>query len=162
MCVLRGVSTVCKSRLLFSLQLLTIGQGTGKSKAVVGKHSTTREQGAKVPVVTNSAEDAAASFDIGAVSDSATQRTQPMRVVELHSALLWMQIIRQTLTQQLQTALVIPVWHPVTHLHLPTAVILQVLAPPVPPAAAASMTPLSRLHHLQKKFAAAASQARQP
>ena len=44
-----------------------------KGKAVVGKHSTNREQGTKVTVVTNSAEDSAASFDIGPVSDSATQ-----------------------------------------------------------------------------------------
>ena len=35
-------------------------------------------------MVTNSAEDSAASFDIGPVSDSATQRTQPMRAVKLH------------------------------------------------------------------------------
>ena len=55
-----------------------------KGKAVVGKHSTTREQGTKVTVVTNSAEDSAASFDIAPVSDSATQRTQPMRAVKLH------------------------------------------------------------------------------
>ena len=55
-----------------------------KGKAVVGKHSTTCEQGTKVTVVTNSAEDSAASFDIGPVSDSATQRTQPMRAVKLH------------------------------------------------------------------------------
>ena len=55
-----------------------------KGKAVVGKHSTTREQGTNVTVVTKSAEDSAASFDIGPVSDSATQRTQPMRPVKLH------------------------------------------------------------------------------
>ena len=55
-----------------------------KGKAVVGKHSTTREQGTKVTVVTNSAQDLAASFDIGPLSDSATQRTQPMRAVKLH------------------------------------------------------------------------------
>ena len=54
-----------------------------KGKAVVGKHSTTREQGTKVTLVTNSAEDSAASFDIGPVSGSATQRTQPMRAVKL-------------------------------------------------------------------------------
>ena len=46
-----------------------------KGKAVVGKHSTAREQGTKVTVVTNSAEDSAASFDVGLVSDSAMQRT---------------------------------------------------------------------------------------
>ena len=55
-----------------------------KGKAVVGKHSTTREQGTKVTVVTNTAEDSAASSDIAPVSDSATQRTQPMRAVTLH------------------------------------------------------------------------------
>ena len=55
-----------------------------KGKAVVGKHSTTREQGTKVTVVTNNTEESAASFDIGPLSDSATQRTQPMRVVTLH------------------------------------------------------------------------------
>ena len=55
-----------------------------KGKAVVGKHSTTREQGTKVTFVTNSAKDSAASFDIRPVSDSATQRTQPMRAVKLH------------------------------------------------------------------------------
>ena len=55
-----------------------------KGKAVVGKHSTTRELGKKVTVVTNSAEDSAASFHIGLVSDWAPQRTQPMCVVKLH------------------------------------------------------------------------------
>ena len=39
------------------------------------------------------------------------------------------------------------------------AVILQVLAPPVPPAATTAVTPLSQRHHLQKNFAAAALQA---
>ena len=38
----------------------------------------------KVTVVTNNAEDSTASFDIGLVSDSATQQTQPMRAVKLH------------------------------------------------------------------------------
>ena len=55
-----------------------------KGKAVVGKHSTTREQGTKVTVVTNRAEDSAASFDIGLVSDSATQWTQPMHAAKPH------------------------------------------------------------------------------
>ena len=59
-----------------------------KDKVVVGKHSTTREQGTKVTVVTNSAEDSAASFDIGRASDSATQRTQPMRAVKLHKRII--------------------------------------------------------------------------
>ena len=51
-------------------------------------HSTTREQGTKVTVVTNSAEDSAASFDIGPVSDSAAQLTQPMRAVKLHGRIV--------------------------------------------------------------------------
>ena len=59
-----------------------------KGKAVVGKHSTTREQGTKVTVVTNSPGDSAASFDIGPVSDSPTQRTQPMRAGKLQTRIV--------------------------------------------------------------------------
>ena len=126
---------------------------------MVGKHSTTREHGTKVTVVTNSAEDSAASFDIGPVSDWAPQWTQLMRAVKLHRRIVVDANFRQTLTQQLQTTLVIPLWHPMPHLHIRTVVILQVLAPPVPPAAAVAVTLLSRRHHLQKDFAIAASQA---
>ena len=41
-------------------------------------------RGTKVTMVTKSAEDSAASFDIGPVSDSAPQRSQPMRAFKLH------------------------------------------------------------------------------
>ena len=65
-----------------------LGKERAKGKAVVGKHSTTCEQGTKVTVVTNSAEDSAASFDVGPLSDSATQRTQPMRATKLHRGIV--------------------------------------------------------------------------
>ena len=59
-----------------------------KGKAVVGRPSTSREQGTKMTVVTNGAEDSTASSDIGPVSDSTMQRIQPMRVVELHRCIV--------------------------------------------------------------------------
>ena len=43
-----------------------------------------REEGTKATLVSNSAEDSAASFDISRVSDLATVRTQPMHVAKLH------------------------------------------------------------------------------
>ena len=59
-----------------------------KGKVVVGRHSTSREQGTKMTVVTNGAEDSTASFDIGPMSDSTTQRLQPMRAVKLHRCIV--------------------------------------------------------------------------
>ena len=55
-----------------------------KGKVVRGTCSTRREEEIKVTVVSNCAEDSAASFDIGPVSDPGMVRTQPMRVAKLH------------------------------------------------------------------------------
>ena len=55
-----------------------------KGKAVRGTCSRRREEQTKVIVVSNCAEDSAASFDIGRVSDPGTVGTQPMRVAKLH------------------------------------------------------------------------------
>ena len=55
-----------------------------KGKAVRGTCSTRREEETKATVVSNCAEDSAASFDIGPVSDPDTIQTQPMRVAKLH------------------------------------------------------------------------------
>ena len=55
-----------------------------KRKALRRTCSTRWEEETKVIVVSNCAEDSAASFDIGLVSDPGTVRTQPMRVAQLH------------------------------------------------------------------------------
>ena len=50
-----------------------------KGKLVRGTLGTRQEEGTKVTVVSNSAEDSAAFFDIGCVFDSRTVRMQPIR-----------------------------------------------------------------------------------
>ena len=55
-----------------------------KGKAVRGTCSTRRVEETNGTVVSNCAEDSAASFDIGPVSDPGTVRTQPMHVAKLH------------------------------------------------------------------------------
>ena len=56
----------------------------GKGKAVRGTCSTRREEKTRVTVVSKCAKTAAASFDIGRVSDPGTVGTKAMRVAKLH------------------------------------------------------------------------------
>ena len=73
---------------LIQKQRKQLAKERSTGRAVVRRHSTSREQGTKMTVVTNGVEDSTASFDIGPMSASTTQRLQPMRAVKLHRCIV--------------------------------------------------------------------------
>ena len=101
-----------------------------KGKAVRGTCGTRREEATKMTVVSNCAEDSAASFDIGRVSHPDTIRAQPMRVAKLHRRIVVDASNLSDADAAAPIVLVLPPLLPLSQACVPTAMLVQVQPPP--------------------------------
>ena len=108
-------------------------------------------------VVASSAEDSAASFDIGHVTRAPCGHHQCVWISCI-CTLLYMQVICETLTHQFQAGMLVPPLMALHHAPVSAVMLLQALQR----TAAAAVTLFLPFNGLQKSFAALAPQARQP